>query len=61
MNVLIAKHNQQLFEKLLPTKKFNFVEASVNTITLEISEKDFIKLRDAIRAKGYNAYSIMNW
>jgi hypothetical protein len=59
MNVLIVKANEPIISELYPKAKF--VESSTNTSTFKIGEKAFIKLRNLVREKGINPYSLMSW
>lgn len=59
MNVLIAKANEPIISELYPKAKF--VESTKNTSTFKIGEKAFINLRQAVRDRGINPYSLMSW
>lgn len=59
MNVLITNNNIDFFKELNP--KLKIEPATANTSTIKCTEKTFIKLRDEVRAKGFNPYSVMAW
>jgi hypothetical protein len=58
MIVLIAKKNIPLFQELGIKK---FTDSTVNTCTFRCTEKTFVRVRNEVRAKGFNPFSIMYW
>lgn len=59
MTILIAKANKDIFTEF--DSKINFTESTKNTCTFRMTEKKFIKLRNYIREKGFNPFSLMYW
>lgn len=59
IKILIAKTNSDFFKKY--NQKFKFIEASKNTYTFNIDEKDFINLYEYIKDYGYNPFALMYW
>ena len=59
MNILITNTNIDFFKEIHPKAKIE--PSTVNTSVIKCSEKTFIKIRNEVRAKGINPYSIMYW
>lgn len=59
MKILIAKANQDIIREILPSVKF--IESTKNTCYFSIQERTFLKLREEVRARGYNSYALMAW
>lgn len=59
MQILILSANKPLFLEF--KKTFRFIDNTVNTCYLYITEPTFIKLRNWLRDKGYNPFSVMSW
>jgi len=59
MTILITTQNQDFFKAIHKTLKFT--PSTVNTCTFNVTVKTFEKIRNELRAKGINPYSVMNW
>ena len=59
MTVLILTANRGFFENF--NKKIKFTESTINTCTFKITEAKFKLLKDYVREKGQNIFSVMHW
>ena len=59
MTVLIANANKSIFEEI--DSKLKFIQQTANTCTFNVSPKKFEKIRNEIRARGFNPFLIMYW
>ena len=59
MNILITNNNIDFFKSIHPKAKIE--PQTANTSVLKCSEKTFVKIRNEVRAKGINPFSVMAW
>lgn len=59
MTVLILNVHQGFFKEIHKTLKF--YPSTENTSTFNVTVKTFEKIRNEVRAKGINPYSVMYW
>ena len=59
MKVLIAKANRDIFVNIHP--KLKFEDSTNNTEFFKCTPKTFEKIRQGLRNKGYNPFSLMYW
>lgn len=60
MQVLIAKQNKEIIEKLLD-RPIKLQERTEHTGVFKITLKTFKRLQEAVKNAGYNPYALMTW
>lgn len=59
MKILIANNQIDFFKGIYPKAKIT--PSTTNTSIIHCTEKTFIKIRNGVREKGINPYSVMYW